>query len=186
MLPQHSHSEVSMDLKSGTRLSTPALSKVLIEDQISDMYKEYEQEKITEGIIHTMDESCGKCGGFGKSPEFPEDPFCYACEGTGLHYRLYYGVQDGAPFAYTDEWGVDFLKQVCAAEREAFEEARLAGKIGSKAMVRPFRLPKTLEMELQARGYTIGDIRSGKKVAEIANIVASEWPDFMCVTYKSF
>ena len=169
-------------VKKGTRLKTPSYSLLM---------KEYVNERIAEGERtlgedweNFEDTPCDKCAGTGVSPD-PDDKFCYGCEGTGIWYRMYYGVSDGQPYAYTDEWGVDFLKEVCKADREAFLELQLAGKVGNRSMIRPFRLCKTLEMELLARGYNPAN-RTGENIRAIANIVAREYPDFMSVPYKSF
>ena len=174
-------------VKTGTRMKTPGLSKVMADNaaKFRDRIK-HDEQHLGDDWENEEVEYCPKCKGSGYNADYPEDPFCIACEGSGKWFVLYYGVSNGLPYAYTDEWGIDFIKEVCKADREAFAELQAAGKVGTKSMIRPFRLPKTLEMELQARGYTPAEIRNGESVKEIANLVAREYPDFMCVPYTSF
>ena len=171
----------------GTKLETPALSMAVTETFVKDYIKEQDR-KLSENFTNYEDHPCEKCGGTGVSPD-PKDPFCIGCEGTGIWYRLVYGVEDGKPFAYTYEYGVDFVKEACKLYREAWAGHQLAGKVPEN--MRPFLLPKTLEMELEARGYTVRenvadpDAHIMMKKA-IMNVVAKEYPDFMCVPYTNF
>ena len=171
----------------GTRLDTPALSKTMADnaEKFRDRMK-HDEEHLGDDWENVEVEPCPKCKGSGYNADEPDDPFCMACEGTGTWFRLYYGVSEGLPYAYTEEYGVDFIKEVCKADREAFAELQAAGKVGTRSMIRPYRLPKTLEMELQARGYVPAEIRSGEYVREIANLIAKEYPDFMSVPYTNF
>ncbi len=168
-----------------TRLNTPALAKMVKEDLVLERIK-HDEKNLADDWENVEQETCPKCKGFGKNPDLPEDPFCYACDGSGIWYILTYGMSNKLPYSYTDEYGVDFVKEACKAEREAFAEAQLAGKIGNRYGIRPYMLTKTLEMEFLSRGYTPQELRQGPMTKEIANIVAREYPEFMCVTYTNF
>ena len=170
-----------------TRMATPAIKKLFVstEEEFVKERMAHDEANLGEDWQNSEPNECNVCHGTGQaSPEFPDDPHCLGCDGTGIHFILTYGVEDGKPFAYTDEYGVDNMKKMCADYREAYRASQLAGK--TPDMIRPYILPKTLEMELQARGYLPHEIYSGKYVKEIANIVAREYPAFMCVPYKNF
>lgn len=173
-------------MNTGTKMDAPLFSRALADDHIA--YRAAFDSKFDKGSNwkHAEDKECDKCHGTGHNPEFPGDAHCMGCEGTGTHIRLVYGVEDGKPFAYTYEFGIDYLKEVCKAEREAHRETQLAGKVGNLSMIRPFRLPKTLEMEMLHRGYDLNDMKKNRELRKAANIVAREFPHFMCVNYKNF
>ena len=165
-----------------TRMNTPNLVG-LVSDQIEEEMALHEKH-LGDDWENTLAEPCPKCNGTGKNPEFPEDPFCYGCEGTGTWYILYYGMKDGHMFAYADEYGVDFIKEYCKDSREAYQQQQLTGKIPDAIM--PFVVPKVLEFELIGRGYHPEQFYSGKHMRQIANIIAREYPAFMCVPYTKF
>lgn len=168
-----------------TRLNTPA---------ITNMYKNADKEMIEEMLRHgekTLADNwenhehtyCEKCHGTGEAQPGSGDDHCVACEGTGIWFTLYYGIEDGVPYAYTDEYGIDYMKEVCKEFRSAHRQMQLAGK--TMTHMRPYLLPKTLEMELLARGYNPRSDDDEEKIA-IMNLVAQEYPDFLCVNYKRF
>ena len=165
----------------GTKLNTPALSKMFKDDFIEQVKKD--SDKVGTDWENWEDEVCTKCAGLGKNPEHPEDGFCLGCEGTGIWYRLVYGIQDKLPYAYTLEHGVEFVKEAAKNYRIAYAEQQATGKVPDN--IRPFILPKTLEMELEARGLTVRTSDPDMK-RYIFNLVAREYPDFMCVPYKNF
>ena len=168
-----------------TRLNTPAIAKLYEnadEQIIAEMIKHGEKTlgENWENYEHTH---CEKCHGTGLAQPGSEDPHCVGCEGTGIWFTLYYGISDGVPYAYTEEYGIDFLKDTCKEYRSAHTQMQLSGKTYTN--LRPYLLPKTLEMELMARGYNPRSDDPEEKVA-IMNLVAQEYPDFMCVNYKRF
>ena len=161
-----------------TRMKTPYLSKMVEEDLVTERLK-HDEKHLGDDWVNTEKEMCPKCEGFGKNPAFPEDPYCHACDGSGIWYILTYGVEDKKPFAYTDEYGVDFVKECCKADREAFADRRLSRKHLKTYGIMPYRLTKTLEMEFISRGYEPHEIKAGRFVKQIANIVAKEYPQFL-------
>ena len=167
-----------------TRLNTPHLHKILdVEDAEFIERMKHDEKNLSENWENVEPEMCLKCSGTGRDPSAPEAVRCEGCEGTGTWYIMYYGVSDSLPYAYTDEYGIDFLKQTCKAYREAHTEMQLRGE--TYTHLRPYLLPKTLEMELMARGID-PHAKTDKAKRHIANIIASEYPDFMCVNYKNF
>ena len=132
------------------------------------------------------DEVCPKCNGTKKDPALPEDPHCLACEGTGVHYRIIYGHTKGEAYAYIKENGLDLVVEYAKAMREAHKEIQDAGKVGEQVAIKPYVLPKFLQMELQARGWSPDQFFNGSYIREIANILVKEYPAFMCVNYKKF
>ena len=75
------------------------------------------------------------------------------------------------------------MKETCKAYRQAHTEMQLRGE--TYTHLRPYLLPKTLEMELMARNIN-PHAKDEKSKRRIANIVALEYPDFMCCNYKNF
>ena len=132
------------------------------------------------------DEPCMKCLGTGKNPQFPDDKHCFGCDGTGVHYRLIYGHTEGKAYAYIKENGLSTILEYTKAMREAHKETQSAGKMTEKVAIQPYALPKFLQMELQARGWSPDQFFDGRYIREIANIVAKEYPAFLCVNYKKF
>ena len=172
--------------KGNHTLNTPNISKMFESEGA-----QYERERMKHDEKHLGDdwenqdvEECTKCAGTGKL-QLADGKFenCPGCEGTGTWFILYYGISDGTPYAYTDEWGIGFLKETCKTYREAHREMQLLGKTYTN--LRPYLLPKTLEMELLARGYD-PHTKSDEEKIRIANVVAREFPDFMCVNYTNF
>ena len=170
-----------------TRFNTPMISKRAV-DVVTERMAHDEKNLLTLDWENDMASPCIKCNGTGKDLEFAhtDDPHCYNCEGTGVKYVEYYGISNGKPYRYLDEWGIDFLKLVCKDEREKFEAIQKAGKVGELKAIRPYYMPEVIKLEFMARGYEEEDFTDGKKIKEIANIMAREYPDFMCVPYKNF
>ena len=180
--PFHYTEEINMKTNApGTKLKTPALSKMFEDEYITRL--KHDEKTLGDNWENFEDETCPKCNGTGINPEHPEDGFCIACEGTGIWYRLVYGMSGGEPYAYTWEWGIDFVKEAAKNYRMAHTEMQMAGK--TYTHMRPYLLPKTLEMELEARGL---DARTKDQDMKkyIMGIVAREYPDFMCVNYTNF
>lgn len=169
------------DKTSGTKIKTPYLSKMFEDEYITRL--KHDDKTLGDDWENFEDETCPKCEGVGVNPEHPKDGFCYGCEGTGVWYRLVYGMSSGVPYAYTWEWGVDFVKQACKDYRIAHAELQAAKKTTDH--MRPYLMPKTLEMELEARGL---DARSKDPDMKrmVMNTVAAEYPEFMCVNYTRF
>lgn len=168
-------------LELGTRMATNTLNKVIAEGFVADKLKKQDKE-LFENDWYSKDETkCTKCKGSGFNSEIPEDPFCMACEGTGNHYVLYYGVKNKQTFSYTVEYGIDLLKEYCKTMREAVADQIAAGKLSELSMIKPFELPKTLEMNLMAEGIDVEDMKHSGRIRELATLVRARYPDFMTV-----
>ena len=172
-----------MQTLSGVKLQTPRLSEMLENDYLAALAQEdatiferdWEKEEPSE---------CPMCNGCGHNIELGE--VCVNCDGTGTEYKMVYGVKGGQSFAYTIEYGMEAKKEYCKAMREAYLDMQIAGKNTSKAMMMPYALPKTIEMEFMARGFDVRTAQKEGNIREIANIVAREYPEFMCVPYRNF
>ena len=169
----------------GDRAYTPAFSKMMSEGFVMD--EVLRQDKLTFEQDWEVKEpnTCPMCHGTGHNPETPEDKHCVNCEGTGHDYIITYGVKSKQTFAYIDEYGMNAKKEFCKAMREAHAEMQSAMKVGNKSMIMPYALPKCIEMELIALGYNPNG-SDGAEVKEIANWVAKNAPDYLCVNYKRF
>ena len=96
------------------------------------------------------------------------------------------GCKSGQTYAYTIEFGMEAKKEYCKAMREAHAEAKLAGTHLKSSLMRPYALPKTIEMEMLARGYNLKEAEQNGQIKEIANVVAKEYPEFLCTSYTTF
>ena len=164
----------------GDKVNTPHIAKMLQEDMIEGLMKDYQNPK--EDIIDEMTYPCGVCKGSGYDTEIKMP--CTGCEGTGLDYKIVYGNKDGKLFAYTVQYGIDFFKEMCKAYREAESELSLSERANRLTVVR-YKLPAVIDMELQARGFTPQDIRGGgERQEEICKIIQTEYPEFMCSNYR--
>ena len=172
-----------MLLNKSRELSTPSFSKMVASGYVNERL-EHDYKHLGDDWQNDEPEQCPKCKGTGKNVEFLTDPYCLNCDGTGTEYVLSYGIKDGEPFATVKEYGLDAKLEYAKASREAHLEQRKAGKLGTGIM--PYIIPKTLEFELMARGYKPEQFYSGSYAKEIANIISSEYPEFLCVSYKNF
>lgn len=109
------------------KLNTPHLSR-LAPDIVAERMAHDEKNLTTMDWENDVAHTCIKCNGTGTDLEFAhtDDPHCYNCEGTGTKFVEYYGMSNGKPYFYTDEWGIEFLKKVCKQEREDFEAIQLS------------------------------------------------------------
>ncbi len=165
------------------QLHTPALT--IAAKGFADHLKESD-ERLASNWKKQHREICPKCVGTGNNVTDKDSSFCIACEGTGVWFTQTWGHEDGVAFAYIEENGLDFIREACKLHREAHACNQMAGIVGNKMGIQPFLCPKFLEMELTARGYTPKQFYSGEFAKEIAQIVANEYPDFLCVNYRTF
>ena len=169
----------------GVQMHTPEYSALMAEGYVADyMLKESKLafETDWERYEPTV---CVQCEGKGKVVIDGQEESCMNCEGTGIEHILFFGVKGGQSYAYTREFGIEAKKELCKALREAYKEVQDAGKVGELSMIRPFGLPKTIEMEMMARGFNVRDT-SDKNIKDIANVVARDYPEYLCVPYKRF
>ena len=172
-----------MKLASGVKLNTPRMSELLENEYLAQMAEE-DRTLLDNDWEHTEPHECSICNGTGLNIALGEP--CINCDETGIEYKMVYGVKGGHSYAYTIEYGMEAKKEYCKAMREAFADMQIAGKVGSKSMMMPFALPKTVEMEMLARGYDVKQAQRDGNLKEIANIVAREYPEFLCVPYTNF
>ena len=172
-----------MQTLSGVKLQTPRMSELLENDYIAELAKE-DDTVYTRNWEKEEPSECPICNGCGHNIELGE--VCVNCDGTGVEYKMVYGVDKGAAYAYTVEYGMNAKREYCKAMREAYAELQISGKHLNKSMMMPYALPKTIEMEMMARGYDVRNAQKNGESREIANIIAREYPDFMCVPYTNF
>lgn len=170
----------------GLKMPTPHLD-TLMADEFVQWQMAKDLEKTYDNDWEAADASvCPKCDGAKINPRHPEDGFCLNCDGTGIEFIVYYGVKNKQSYSYTVEYGIEFKKEYCKAMREAFEDQQRAGKVGELSMIQPYALPKTIEMEMKARGFDLDEYRKNNELEEVAEYVAEHFPEYMCVPYKKF
>lgn len=171
--------------RAGDASATTALSKVFKEGYLKDLEASMDKETFERDWHNIEKFTCEMCKGTGKNLMHLEDDHCVNCEGTGVNHTLHYGVKSKQTFAYVEEYGLEAKKEYCKAMREAFIELQMAGKVSEKHAIVPYGLPKVVEMELIALGYNPNGAQ-GAEVREIANWVAKNCPEYLCVPYTKF
>ena len=168
----------------GVEMSTPEFSRVMAEGFVADYMRKEDQLLYEQDWERWEPTVCTACNGTKKRPDLGED-CCHNCDSTGAEHVLFFGMKGGQSYAYTKEFGMKAKLEFCKAMRESFQEVQDAGKVSNLSLVRPYALPKTIEMELMARGLNVND-KSEANVRQIANIVAKDYPQFLCVPYNKF
>ena len=161
----------------GQRMPTPGLLNSINAGR--DQYaSEFQEDWKATPIV----EPCNVCKGTKIDPN--DLTICMACDGTGKHYEIHYGVQDGEGFAYVTQYGLDALKEYCKACRESEVESVRA----SKPMIEVFSMPAFIRIDWMAEGIPVDDLMyTDQGIRYLANLMVERYGQtFMKTNLLSF